>query len=131
MANRDLERERELQSAIPGGLSPVHRSFIAAIHGVGNTQLRLLIPIQSPDNSPFHSGAYASQPPILETTKWLERTHGAEPSKAVIILKPGFADRIRRYDEMHAHFAQHGFTVFAYDMRGFGGTMARPVASLN
>ncbi|CDO77813.1 hypothetical protein BN946_scf184722.g5 [Trametes cinnabarina] len=49
-------------------------------------------------------------------------TYPAEPPKAVVIFVPGFADHISRYEGIHPKFAQHGFTVFAYDMRGFGRT---------
>ncbi|KAJ3006403.1 hypothetical protein NUW54_g3005 [Trametes sanguinea] len=54
--------------------------------------------------------------------KFYTRTYAAKPSKAVIVFLTGFTDHVGRYEEIHTGIAQHGFTVFAYDMRGFGRT---------
>ena len=42
--------------------------------------------------------------------------------KASIIFIHGFADHISRYTDVHASWAQDGYVVFAYDLRGFGRT---------
>ncbi|CDO77811.1 hypothetical protein BN946_scf184722.g3 [Trametes cinnabarina] len=54
--------------------------------------------------------------------RFYTRTYTAEPSKAVVVFVPGFTDHIGRYEDILPRFAQRGFTVFAYDMRGFGRT---------
>ncbi|KAI8969876.1 lysophospholipase [Trametes punicea] len=58
--------------------------------------------------------------------KFYTRTYPADPAKAVVIFVHGFADHIGRYEDVHPRFAQRGFTVFAYDMRGFGRTALDP-----
>ncbi|KAI0353759.1 lysophospholipase [Trametes cingulata] len=50
------------------------------------------------------------------------RTYPAPSPRAVVIFVHGFADHISRYEDAHSHFAEHGITVFAYDLRGFGRT---------
>jgi acylglycerol lipase len=67
----------------------------------------------------------------LYTEAWLSgfdghqfytRTWAAADAKAVMLYVHGFADHIARYDHVHVRWPERGFTLFAYDMRGFGRT---------
>ncbi|OCH83926.1 lysophospholipase [Obba rivulosa] len=59
------------------------------------------------------------------------RTYNADssPPRAVVLLVHGFAEHISRYDNILAVWAKRGFTVFAYDQRGFGRTALDPQRS--
>ncbi|KAL0955746.1 hypothetical protein HGRIS_001961 [Hohenbuehelia grisea] len=59
-----------------------------------------------------------------QQTQFYTRTYpAAGPSpKAVVVFVHGFAEHIGRYTHIHPRLAQAGFSVFAFDQRGFGKT---------
>lgn len=60
--------------------------------------------------------------PGFDGHQFYTRTWPAESPKAVTLYVHGFGDHIGRYDHIHVRWPQHGITLFAYDLRGFGRT---------
>ncbi|EMD32953.1 hypothetical protein CERSUDRAFT_57692 [Gelatoporia subvermispora B] len=79
-------------------------------------------------SSPLFSETWLSGPDGL---KFYTRTYNSDSGqpKAVILLVHGFTEHISRYDSVLPVWAKRGFTVFAFDQRGFGRTALDPQRS--
>lgn len=80
----------------------------------------------------------SAQPPVKYTEAWLPgfdglkfytRTYPAlsdsgtpTAPRGAVIFQHGFAEHIQRYEHVHSVWAVRGFTVFAFDLRGYGRT---------
>lgn len=64
--------------------------------------------LSGPEGFQFYTRTYSVSPPTSP--------------KAIILFVHGFAEHIGRYEHIHINYPKQGFTLFAYDQRGFGKT---------
>lgn len=75
----------------------------------------------------------SSEPPFTEawragpqSTQFYTRTYTAPSPKAALVFVHGFIEHIGRHTHIHSKLSEHGITVFAFDLRGFGKTATDP-----
>jgi acylglycerol lipase len=107
----------------PGGLvvvRPLALALLAACASAPNLPLR-------PDPAP-PAGSTTEVITALDGTQLLARHWAAPDEKAVVVIMHGLRDYSARYAELATMLVAHGYTVYAFDLRGHGRSAGPRVA---